>query len=292
MFDVFVTSTELGLLFGLVALGLFVSFKILRFPDLTVDGSFVSGAAATALTIRIGLDGGTALLCGLGAGLVAGGLTAILHVGFKINKILAGILSLGILYSINLRLMHGPNLSLLNQERVLKVFDAPLNDFFVISLLIAVYFAAKFAVDWFLQTKIGLQLRATGDSESTARSLGVNTNTSKIIGIVIANGFVGLAGGLVAQYQGFADIGMGTGTIVLGLAALLLGEVLITRKKIPLATLAVVVGSIAYQIVINVALRLGLPGTDLKLVTALLVIGAFVLTHKRNLDYAKRLFAS
>ena len=274
--DLLFTSVELGLLYSVAVLGVFLTFRILRFPDLTVDGSFVTGAAVTGLAIQAGVPGLVAVLFGLLAGFLAGSLTAFLHIKLGIEKILSSILSLGMLYTINLRLMDGPNLSLLNESGVISVLQAPFNHLYAIGFLLIVAVAAKFFFDWFLQTQFGLALRATGDNEGTARSFGVNPNVTKFIGLGVSNALVGLAGGLVAQYQGFVDINMGIGVIILALAALMIGEALFSQKKIFIITSAIVIGAILYEFIINVALYMGLAGTDLKFVAALILIIALV----------------
>ena len=286
--NILFTSIELGLLYGLAVLGIFLTFRILDFPDLTVDGSFVTGAAATAIALQAGVPGILAILIGFVAGFLAGGLTALLHICFGIGKILSGILALSMLYTINLRLMGGANLSLLNQKNVLGFLKSPVNHFYTIILLLMIVLVAKFFLDWFLQTEFGLRFRATGDNESTAQSFAINTKVTKFFGISLSNGLVGIAGGLVAQYQGFADVNMGIGVIILGLAALMLGEVLISNGKIGTITTAVIVGAILYQLIINLSLRMGLAGTDLKFVTALLVIVALVIGNgKKHLIYGR-----
>ena len=214
MVGILFISVELGLLYALVVLGVFLTFRILNFPDLTVDGSFVTGAAATAIAIQTGVPGLVAILAGFLAGFLAGSLTAFLHIRLGIWKILAGILSLSMLYTINLRLMDGPNLSLLNQENIISLLKTPINHIYTIIFLLVIVLVAKFFVDWFLQTEFGLRLRATGDNESTAQSFAINTKITKFFGVGLSNGLVGVAGGLVAQYQGFADVNMGIGVII------------------------------------------------------------------------------
>lgn len=288
MVDIFFTSAEIGLLYALVVLGVFLTFRILNFPDLTVDGSFVTGAAATAIAITSGIPGLAAILIGFAAGFLCGSLTAFLHTRLGIGKILAGILSLSMLYTINLRLMSGPNISLLNQENIISLFKTPANHIYVIIFLLTIVLITKFFVDWFLQTEFGLQLRATGDNEPTAQSFAINTKITKFFGVGLSNGLVGIAGGLIAQYQGFADVNMGIGTIILGLAALMLGEALVSSNKIPTITTAVIIGAILYQLIINFALRMGLAGTDLKFVAALIVVIALVIGgNKKYLAYGK-----
>ena len=288
MTGILFTSVELGLIYALVVLGVYLTFTVLNYPDLTVDGSFVTGAAATAIAIKGGVPGVYAIFFGMLGGFLGGTITAILHTRFNISKILTGILALSMLYTINLRLMDGPNISLLNQPNVIKLLQAPVNHWKAIAFLFAVVFAMKLFVDWFLRTEFGLQLRATGDNEATAKSFAINVNFAKFVGLTISNGFVGLAGGLIAQYQGFADVNMGMGIIILGLAALMLAQALTTSVKIPIVTWAIILGAILYQLIVNVALRLGLPPTDLKFMTALIVVISLLIgSNKKYFKYGK-----
>lgn len=279
MINILYTSIELGLLYAPVVLGVFLTFRILNFPDLTVDGSFVTGAAAAAIAVSYGLPGIAALGIGFIAGMLGGCLTAFLHTRLHIGKILSGILALSMLYTVSLRLMQGPNISLLNKTQTIGLFHAPMNHILIILFLLTIVFLIKLFIDWFLQTEFGLTLRATGDNESTAKSFSININRTKFIGIVLSNGFVGLAGGLLAQFQGFSDINMGGGTIILALAALMLGETIIFNSKISTATFAIILGAIFYELIINFALQLGLPGTDLKFITAMIVIIALLVSN-------------
>jgi putative ABC transport system permease protein len=281
------TSIELGLLYALVVLGVFLTFRILDFPDLTIDGSFFTGAAGTAIAIQAGVPGIYAIFLGFLAGFLAGSLTAFLHIRFGIGKILAGILSLSMLYTINLRLMSGSNISLLNQGNIIGFLKAPMNHMYTIIFLLTIVFIAKFLIDWFLQTEFGLRLRATGDNELTAQSFAINTKVTKFFGIGLSNGLVGMAGGLVSQYQGFADVNMGIGIIILGLAALMLGETLLPSVKIGIITTSVIIGVIVYQFIMNLALYLGLAGTDLRFVTSLIVIIALVVGNNKKHFYGK-----
>ncbi len=293
MADIIITSIELGLLLSLAVFGVFITFRILQFPDLTVDGSFVAGAAVAAIAIRAGMPGIYAIFLGFLAGFLAGSITAFLHTYLKIGKILSGILTLTMLYTINLRIMNGPNVSLLNQKNIISYLSTPVHHFTTLLFLVAMILIVKFFLDWFLQTEFGLMLRATGDNELTAKSLGANIHFIKYIGLGLSNAFVGLCGALLGQYQGFVDINMGIGIIILGLACLMLGEALVAQKNISFATWAVILGTIAYQLIINISLRLGLAGTDLKFVTAFIVILSLLLgTNKKNVSYARRIFGN
>ncbi len=270
-------TLEQGLVYGLMALGVYITFRILDFPDLTVDGSFPMGAAVAAMGLVSGVNPFLTLVMATLAGAAAGAITGLLHTKLKISGLLSGILTMTALYSINLRIMGGrPNIPLL---RVADLFDivvgwgiskrmAPVLVFVVFCLL------GKLALDWFLHSQLGLAMRATGDNEQMLRSLGGNTDTMKLFGLILANAFVGLSGGLVAQYQGFADANLGIGMIVSGLASVIIGEVLLRPQTVVAATLGAVIGSVIYRLVIFVALRVGLAPTDLKLMTAVLVVFA------------------
>ncbi|MGM0369169.1 MAG: ABC transporter permease [Bacillota bacterium] len=266
-----------GLVFGIMALGVYLTFRILDFPDLTVDGSFPLGAAVAArLIISANYSPVLATLIATACGMVAGVITGVLNTKLKITGLLSGILTMTALYSINLRIMGRANIPLLGTSNIFDLLTSLglsrkisiLVSFLIISLI------AKFIIDWFLQTEVGLALRATGDNKDMIRSLGVNTDNTVILGLALSNGLVALSGALIAQYQGFTDVKMGIGMIVIGLASVIIGEAVISSDQIKWATLGVLLGSIIYRGVITIALRLNLNPNDLKLITALLVIGA------------------
>lgn len=280
-------AVESGLLFSLVALGVYLSFRVLNFPDLTVDGSFPLGAAATAVTIVHGVNPFLATLIGAAAGASAGFVSAYLNVRFKILNLLAGILTMVALYSINLRVMGKPNISLYNQTTIFT----PFQDFLDLGLwtnsvvLLVVALMMKFVLDWFLATELGLALRASGENPIMARAQSIDNNKMTLIGLTISNGFVGLAGSLFAQSQGIADVSMGIGTIVTGLAALIIGETLVGPVKVVWATLGCLFGAVLYRFFIAVALSagfLGIEAQDLNLVTAIVVAAAVVLSQARR----------
>ena len=269
-------ALEQGLLYGVMVLGVYITFRVLDFPDLTVDGSFTLGGAIAARIIVEGMDPwlGTALalVFGLGAGLVTG----ILHTRLRIAPLLAGILMMIGLYSINLRVMGGKAmLSLLRLDTIYTdVAKVAPSDWAVLSLGLMVAAAAAYLLYVFLQTEMGLALRATGDSEQMSRSMGVNTDSSKVLGLALGNGLVALSGAMVAQYQAYSDVGMGIGMIVVGLASVIMGEVVFGNRTLARTLAAVLIGSIVYREVIAAVMRMGLPTSDLKLFSALLVIAA------------------
>lgn len=273
-------AVELGLIYAVMALGVYLTFRILNFPDLTVDGSFTTGAATAAVLITGGTHPALATLAAGVAGLAAGTVTGLLHAKGGINPLLAGILTQIGLYSINLRIMGGANVPLLREDTLITPLreNGLLGGAVAIGIFAAIALLVKLALDWFLHTDTGLALQATGDNEAMIRSFGVNTDRTKILGLAVSNGLVGLAGAGVAQYQGFADISMGIGLIIAGLASVILGQAVFGSRVIVISTLAVVLGSILYRVVIQLALQVPwLEANDMKLVSAVLVVTALLL---------------
>ena len=292
-------AVELGIIYAIMAIGVFLTFRVLNFPDLTVDGSFVTGAAVAALSIINGLSPLVATILGTFAGFLAGCVTGLLHTKGKINPLLSGILMMIALYSINLRIMGAPQISLLNEETLKTQFisfwentgiDSLFNNVLaslgierfpatwgILIVMTVIIIIIKFIIDYYLKTEVGLALRATGDNQRMIRSFSANTDNLIIVGVGISNGLVALAGALVAQNGGFADVGMGIGLIVIGLASVIVGEALFGTKTIARWTLAVILGAIIYRIVVTLALRVEFLETgDMKLITAVLVIIALV----------------
>lgn len=272
-----------GLVYGFVAIGVYITFRVLAFPDLTVDGSFPLGGAVAGILIVSGANPWLATLAALCAGLLAGLGTALLYTKLRINALLAGILMMVGLYSINLMIMGRANIPLL---REITIFDQVARFFNTnTSLTLAIVFVLIIAIiiliilNWFLRTEIGLALRATGQNQQMVRGLGGDTDMTTILGVSISNGLVALSGAIIAQNQGFTDVGMGIGIIVLGLASVIIGEGIFRPKKITALLLAVVGGAFTYRLFISIALRLGLPPTNLKLITALLVIVALAVPY-------------
>ena len=286
-------AVEIGLIFSLVALGVFISFRLLRFPDLTVDGSFPLGGAVCAILISTGTNPWLATLAGTAAGAVAGLITGWLNVRLKIMDLLASILMMIGLYSVNLRIMGGPNVPLINETTLFTLLQPDSVADYVMRplILFVIVVLAKLGLDWFFATERGLAIRATGSNARMARSQGVNTGAMILLGMAISNGLVGLAGALFVQTQGGSDISMGIGTIVIGLAAVIVGESILPSRRIVWATLAVVVGAIVYRFFIAAALNsdfIGLKAQDLNLVTAVLVTVALVIPQlKRKLAQRK-----
>lgn len=275
-----------GLAFGLIALGVYITFRILSFPDLSVDGSFPLGGAIVATMIVNDLNPWIATIAAFFAGCLSGFVTGLLNTKLRINALLSGILMMVSLYSINHLIMGRSNIPLL---REVTVFD-DVAEFFgtTTTLTLSIIFMAFLIIiilvilNWFLRTEIGLALRATGDNDQMIRGLGCNTDFTTMLGVSISNGFVALAGALIAQNQGFTDVGMGIGMIVMGLASVIIGEGLFRPKGVTFILLAVFGGTFIYRLFLSIALRLGLPPTNLKLITAVLVIVALSIPFIRK----------
>jgi len=276
-------AVEQGFVYGIMVIGVYLTFRILDFPDLTVDGSLPLGAAVSAVAITSGVNPYLSLLFALAGGFVAGMVAAFLNTKFKILHLLASILTMIALYSINIRIMSGPNVALLGQDTVfdsvtrlgIPAHYAGLLIFGAFALVVLTF------IIWFLSTELGQAILATGDNPQMIRSLGVNTNTIIILGVGLSNGMVALSGALVAQNQGAADVGMGIGTIVAGLASVIIGETVFGCNTMPRAFIAALLGSIVYRLAIALALGLEFGAfrfnpSDLNLITALLVIGALI----------------
>ena len=325
MFTALFGSVEQGIIYAIMALGVYLTFRVLDFPDLTVDGSFVTGAGTAAMMIVLGYHPILATLAAIVAGFIAGCLTGILHTKGKINPLLSGILMMIALHSINLRIMGlsvensigRPNIPLLNAETIFSKFqgfwsglgiDTAMNNLLAgigiknlpatwgtLIVVLIVTLIIKFIADWFLKTEVGLAIRATGDNKRMIRSFSANTDGLIIVGLGLSNALVAFSGALIAQYSKFADIGMGIGMIVIGLASVIIGEAVIGTKTIVRTTLAVIVGAIIYRIVLALALRVDWLDTgDLKLITAVIVILAltiplFLDKRKEKKRKAKRL---
>ncbi|SET50284.1 putative ABC transport system permease protein [Oceanobacillus limi] len=292
-------AVESGVIYAIMALGVYLSFRVLDFPDLTVDGSFVTGAGLTAISIVNGVPPVLATVLGAMAGFIAGCITGVLHTKGKINALLSGILMMIALYSINLRIMGQPTVSMLNESTIFQQLEAiwsrlGIDAFFngiltalgadrvpttwvIVIVMIIVTLGIKFLTDYYLKTEVGLALRATGDNQKMIRSLSANTDSLIIVGIGISNGLVALSGALIAQHGGFANVNMGIGMIVIGLASVIVGEAIFGKRTIAIATIAVIGGAVVYRIVVTLALQVDfLESGDMKLITAILVIIALI----------------
>ncbi|MGO4328405.1 ABC transporter permease [Cupriavidus sp. 2TAF22] len=286
-------ALEIGLIFSLVALGVLISFRILNFPDLTVDGSFPLGGAVAATLIAAGQDPFVATALAIVAGAFAGFVTGWLNVRLKIMDLLASILMMIALYSVNLRIMGKPNVPLITESTIFTILQPDwLPDYMLRpALLLVVVIVAKLGLDWFFSSQLGLAMRATGANPRMARSQGIATGRATLAGMALSNGLVALAGALFAQTQGGSDISMGIGTIVIGLAAVIIGESILPARRLVYTTLAVVLGAILYRFFIALALNsefIGLKAQDLNLVTAVLVTGALVLPGTRKKLFGRK----
>ena len=259
-------TIEQSLIFAIMVLGVYISFRILNFPDMTVDGTFPLGAAISAKLLTLGVNPYLTLLVALVAGAAAGAVTGLIHVKLKVKDLLAGILVMTALYSVNLRVMGKSNIPLFEED---NIFNTEYSMMITIVVLILI---SKFLLDYLLKTKFGFALKALGDNENLIVSLGLNEEKYKIYGLMIANAFVAFSGAVLAQYQGFADVGMGTGIIVIGLASIIIGDTLFGKRRRLAGTTIVIIGSILYRGVIAVTLSIGMDASDLKLITSVIVI--------------------
>ena len=259
-------TIEQSLIFAIMVLGVYISFRILNFPDMTVDGTFPLGAAISAKLLTLGVNPYLTLLVALVAGAAAGAVTGLIHVKLKVKDLLAGILVMTALYSVNLRVMEKSNIPLFEED---NIFNTEYSMMITIVVLILI---SKFLLDYLLKTKFGFALKALGDNENLIVSLGLNEEKYKIYGLMIANSFVAFSGAVLAQYQGFADVGMGTGIIVIGLASIIIGDTLFGKRRRFAGTTIVIIGSILYRGVIAVTLSMGMDASDLKLITSVIVI--------------------
>ena len=258
-------TIEQSLIFAIMVLGVYISFRILNFPDMTVDGTFPLGAAISAKLLTLGVNPYLTLLVALVAGAAAGAITGLIHVKLKVKDLLAGILVMTALYSVNLRVMGKSNIPLFEED---NIFNTEYSMMITIVVLILI---SKFILDYLLKTKFGFALKALGDNENLIVSLGLNEEKYKIYGLMIANAFVAFSGAVLAQYQGFADVGMGTGIIVIGLASIIIGDTIFGKRRLA-GTTIVIIGSILYRGVIAVTLSMGMDASDLKLITSVIVI--------------------
>jgi len=280
--ELWIGALNLGFLYAFMAMGVFITFRIHNFPDITVDGSFTAGAATTAVLIVSGVNPFLAIIASFLVGLIAGSVTALIHTRFKINGLLAGILVMTGLYSINLHIMGRSNIPLLNKPNFLSFFEkfnpGIAQEIWLCVCLLVVMILVWIMVSLFFKTDFGLRLRSTGNNPTMASATGVNVDKMTIFGVALANGLVGISGSLVAQYQGFADIGMGIGTVVVGLASVIIGESILKSRSIYVKVCSAIVGSIIFRFMIAFALYIGMNPLDLKLLTAVFVLVTLVVS--------------
>jgi putative ABC transport system permease protein len=269
--DFLLSILEQGLIYAPIVLGVYITYSILDFPDLSVDGTFPLGAAVTAVCIVSGIHPILAILISVAAGAAAGFVTGALHVYLKITNLLCGILVMTALYSVNLRIMEKSNIPLLTSDTIFTTAIPKVAVVLIVVILI------KLLLDAYMNTYAGKSLLAVGVNEQLVKTLSINTGRVKIIGLMIANGLAALSGSLMAQYQRFADIGMGSGTVVIGLAAVIIGLAVFGKARFIQGSTAVIFGSIIYKLSIGVALQLGLKTTDMKLITAVFFVIVIVL---------------
>lgn len=279
MLDIIVGAISLGLLWAVMTIGVYITYRILDIADLTVEGSIALGASIAAKAISNGINPFAATAMALAGGLAAGLITGLLHTKLKIPALLAGILTMIALYSVNLRVMGRANISLLRTDSVYTPFEN-LGISSTYAVIIVGFLCVAFVIAvlyWFFGTEVGCAIRATGDNPRMVRAQGIDTNVMKIIGLVISNGLVAISGALIAQSQSFSDVQMGTGSIVIGLASVIIGEVLFGRKNFMSRLISLALGAITYRIIIALVLKMGMPANDLKLFTAITVAVALAL---------------
>lgn len=283
---------EQGFLFAFLGLGVLITFRFFRFPDLTAEGSYPLGGAVAAALLVQGLDPFVATLAAAAAGAGAGTITALIHTKLRINNIVAGIIAMTALYSVNLRVMGKANTPLLSTPSVfgetvdwLNRLGLNLHDnvFTTIPIALVLLVGAGLALIWFFATDLGLAVRATGQNEAMIASLGVDTDRTKMVGLALSNSFIALSGALVAQNHGFADIGMGVGILVTGAAAVLIGEAIFGDRTVAWWIVAVICGTVIYRLLVALALRIGFEPVDLRLVTAVLLLLALTIPRWRVL---------
>ena len=279
---------EEGLIYAIMALGLYITYKILDFPDLSVDGTFPMGAAVTAMLILKGVHPALTLVLSFAAGLLAGCITGLIHVKLKVRDLLSGIIMMTALYSINLRIAGKANLPIFSKETIFEnaflesVVPEALDPYLVSIILFVIVLVCKILLDLFLKTRAGYLLRAVGDNEVLVTSLAKDKGMVKILGLALANGFVALAGCVYCQQKGFFEVSTGTGTMVIGLASVIIGTKLLKRLHSVKATTAVIFGSIVYKACVSLAIALGMAASDLKLITAVLFLIILVASNRKE----------
>ena len=289
---------EQGLIYAIMALGMYITYKILDFPDMTVDGSFPLGAALSAVLISNGVNPYLTLLLSFCAGLVAGTITGFIHVKLKVRDILASIIMMTALYSVNLRIAGRANLPIYNFDNIYsnsvtnKIFTGALAPFENVIVIAIIVLIVKLVLDWYLKTKSGYLLKAVGDNETIVTSMGIDKGKVKILGLAIANGMVALSGSMFAQQQRFFDASMGVGTAVIGLASVIIGTALSGQISVFTFSISVILGSILYKGCVAAAIRLGLQSTDLKLVTAVLFLLILVISMRIEKHQGKKRITS
>ena len=282
--NLIINAIEEGLLFSIVSMGVYITYKILDFPDLSVDGTYPLGAAITAVLLVNGVNPWLAIIISSAGGAIAGWITAFLHVKLKISNLMSGILVMIALYSVNLRIMGKSNMPLFSTNTIFK--NADFQPIFIIIIIVVI---CKIIIDTFLKTKRGFLLMAVGDNEQVVSSLGINKNSVKVLGLMLSNGLVGMAGAIQAQKYGYADVNMGQGIVVMGLATVVIGLTIFSKISFMKCTTISILGAIIYKVAIAIALKINFNPNDLKLITAIIVIialasnnGIFKFKNKKN----------
>ena len=288
--NLIIDAIEEGLLFSIVSMGVYITYKILDFPDLSVDGTYPLGAAITAVLLINGVNPWLAIIISAVGGAIAGGTTAFLHVKLKISNLMSGILVMIALYSVNLRVMGKSNMPLFSTNTIFKNVD--FQSIFIIIIIVVI---CKIIIDTFLKTKRGFLLMAVGDNEQVVSSLGINKNSVKVLGLMLSNGLVGMAGAIQAQKYGYADVNMGQGIVVMGLATVVIGLTIFSKISFMKCTTISIIGAIIYKVAIAIALKINFNPNDLKLITAIIVIialasnnGIFKFKNKKNKERRRR----
>lgn len=286
-----ISVLEQGLIYGIMALGMYITYKILDFPDMTVDGCFPFGVVLAVVMIRAGVPPIMTLPICFFAGCFIGTLTGLINVVFKVRDLLAGIIMMTALYSVNLRIAGRANLPMYDYYNIFdnnllnSLFEGPLSflaGFQTVIVLLIITVVVKLVLDWYMSTKSGFMLRAVGDNDVLVTSMGINKGKVRIMGLAIANGLVALSGSIYAQQQGYFDVSMGTGTAVVGLASVIIGTSLLKKISFFKITTSVVIGSIIYKACVAIAIKCGLQSTDLKLITAVLFLVILIVTMDRK----------
>ncbi|MDD4635726.1 MAG: ABC transporter permease [Dehalococcoidales bacterium] len=286
--DMLISILEQGLIFAIIAMGVYITYKILDFPDLSVDGTYPLGAAVTVALISADINPLFAMLVAVIAGGLAGLATGLIHVKLKVRDLLSGIITMTALYSINLHIAGRANVPIFNTTTIFnngftnQIFPSFLSPYKTLIIICIVAIASKLLLDWYLKTKSGYLLRAVGDNSIVVTSLAKDKGSVKIVGLIIANALVALSGSVMAQHQRFFEIQMGTGTIVIGLASVIIGLNLFKRFYRIKPTSSVIIGSVLYKACVALAITYGLSATDMKLVTAVLFLIILVLGHERR----------
>ena len=279
---------EQGLIFGIMALGVYITYKILDFPDLTVDGSFPLGAAVAAVLVTKGINPYLALLAAFGAGVLAGICTGLIHVKLKVRDLLSGIIMMTALYTINLKIAGKANVPLFSKQTIFEndltnaIFPEVLKPYRTLIIILIITLIAKYLLDWYLKTRSGYLLRAVGDNDTLVTCLAKDKGLVKIVGLAISNGLVALGGAVYAHEERFFDISFGTGTIVIGLASVIIGTNLFKNFTLLRATSSVIIGSILYKACVAIAIALGLDSTSMKLITSVLFLIILVISMDRK----------